>query len=94
MKNIFSKREVVVPLYTVLVGHFCEHCLQFGHPSTKGRKLLEGVQRRATKMVKGLECKMYEEQLRFLGLLSTELRGGLMAAPHREHRGSAELCSL
>jgi len=39
------------------------------------------------------------KQLRSLGLFSPEqgrLRGGLMAAaaPHREQRGSAELCSL
>ena len=50
-------------------------------------------------MVKGLESKLYEEQLRFIGLLGLEqrrLRGGLMAAmaPHREQRGSTELCSL
>jgi len=51
------------------------------------------------KMVKGLESKVGEEQMRSLGLFSPEqsrLRRGLMAAtvPHRERRGSAELCSL
>jgi len=45
------------------------------------------------------EGKVCEEQLRSLGLFSPEqgrLRGGLMAAaaPHREWRGSTELCSL
>jgi len=37
-----------------------------------------------------------EERLRPLVVLSAELRGGLMAAaaPHRERRGSAELCSV
>jgi len=37
-------------------------------------KLLECGQRRATKMGKGLEGKMYEEQMRSLGLLSPEQR--------------------
>jgi len=50
-------------------------------------------------MGKGLEGKVYEEQLRSLGLLSPEkrrLRGVPVAAPapHREWRGSTELCSL
>ena len=47
--------------------------------------------------MKSLEAKTYEEQLRFLGAFRPEeLRGGLMAAaaPHRERRGSAELCSV
>ena len=50
-------------------------------------------------MGKGLESKVYEQQQRFLSLLGSEqsrLRGGLVvaAAPHREQRGSAELCSV
>jgi len=50
-------------------------------------------------MVKGLEDKVYEEWLRSLGLRSSEqrrMRGDLMVAvaPHRERRGSAELCCL
>ena len=45
--------------------------------------------------VKGVE--MSEEQMRPLRLLArAEERGGLMAAaaPHRERRGSADLCSV
>jgi len=47
----------------------------------------------------GSESKVCEEQLRSLGVFSPEqgrLRGGLMAAaaPPRERRDSAELCSL
>jgi len=48
-------------------------------------------------MGKSLGGKVFEEQLRSLGLFrAEELRGGLMvaAAIHRKQRGSAELCSL
>lgn len=56
----------------------------------KDIKLLEGVQKRAMKKVKGLEGKMYKEQLKSLTVFSPEqrkLRGGLVAAPQ-------QLCAL
>lgn len=83
---------------TKISFYFCKQHVIGNTGQFKDIKLLENVQRRDTKMVKGLEGKMYQKQLRSLDVFSleeTEGRTHSLRLPHEgAQKAGADLISL
>ena len=63
--------EVISKLYRSYVRPHLEYCIQFWTPiNLKDADMLEGVQRRATKMIQSLRNLSYEERLKRLSMFS------------------------
>ena len=71
----YKSAEVISKLYRSYVRPHLEYCIQFWSPTNvKDADMLEGVQRRATKMIPSLRNLSYEERLKRLGMFSLRLR--------------------
>ena len=68
-------KNVILQFYKSLVRPHLEYSIQAWRPHfQKDIDLLEGVQRRATKLISNLKDKSYEDRLRCLNLTTLEIR--------------------
>lgn len=77
VKRHFTTRDkiTVLNLYKTLIRPHLEFCVQAWRPSlVKDIELLEGVQRRATKIIQNYDRLSYEERLQRLDLTTLETR--------------------
>ena len=70
-----NSAEVILKLCRSYVKSHCEYCIQFWIPiNEKGVDMLEGIQRRATKIIPSLRILSYEERLKRLSMFSLRHR--------------------
>ena len=77
IKRTFTSRDskIIIPLYKSLIRPQLEYCIQAWHPHLKKDiDILEKVQKRATKSIKGMQHLSYKERLTELHLQSLEYR--------------------
>ena len=77
IKRNFTDRseETILSLYKSLVRPHLEFCTPVWSPHlVKGSKLIEDVQRRATKLGQGIEHWKYESRLAYLRLPRLDMR--------------------
>jgi len=69
------ERGGIDPLCSALMRLRLEYCTEvWGQQDKKDTELVEWIERRSTKMVRGLEHLFYQDRLRKRGLLSLERR--------------------
>ena len=75
-RTIISRdKNIIMNLYKTLVRPHLEYCVQVWSPYLqKDKEVLEKVQRRATKMIRGFGKMTYEERLAKCGLTTLEKR--------------------
>ena len=77
IKRNFTDRsqEVIIPLYKSLVRPHLDYCCQIWNPNySKDVDLVEGVQRRATKLITGMQNLSYDDRVKCLGLMRLNTR--------------------
>jgi len=72
---VSREKSIILNLYKTLVRPHLEYCVQVWNPHLqKDKDILEKVQRRATRMIRGIGRLTYEERLKECGLTTLEKR--------------------